>query len=178
MKKLFLMCALAAMGLGATQCTKAPQKKRLVAYFSATGTTRAAAEQLAEVLNADLYEITPVTAYTAEDLDWRDSLSRSYVEMHDKSSRPAIEGTVENLAEYDIVYIGFPIWWDAAPTVVNTFIEANDFAGKILIPFATSGSSPIDNSCRELEETYPDLRWGEGLRITGLDAAAIEEWVK
>ena len=179
MKKFLMMMALVALGVSATRCTEAPQqKKTLVAYFSATGTTRAVAEQLAELLGADLSEITPETAYTAEDLDWRDSLSRSSVEMRDKASRPAIQGTVENLGDYDKVYIGFPIWWNLAPTVINTFIEANDFTGKTLVPFATSGSSSIENASKELLETYPDYVWGEGRLLNHLDPAAIELWAK
>lgn len=179
MKKLFLMMALVALGLGATQCTEAPQpQKTLVAYFSATGTTRAVAGQLAEIIGADLYEITPEAAYTAEDLDWRDSLSRSSVEMRDKRSRPAVKGTVADLSGYDTVYIGFPIWWYTAPTLINSFIEANDWDGQTLVPFATSGGSTIENACRELRETYPDLNWGEGRLLNEFDPAAIEAWTK
>lgn len=179
MKKLSLLLALVLLGVGATRCTEAPQQpKTLVAYFSATGTTRAAAQQLAEIIGADVYEIQPEDAYTAEDLDWRDSLSRSSVEMHDKSSRPAMLGKVANLAEYERIYIGFPIWWDAAPTIVNTFIDTHDFTGKTLVPFATSGGSTIDNSCKELRETYPDYHWLDGRLLNEIDPAAIEAWTK
>lgn len=179
MKRFILMFALAIVGFCAVQCSHAPQKKTLVAYFSATGTTRAAAEKLAEALSADLYEITPESLYTAEDLDWRDSLSRSYVEMHDKSSRPAIAGTVENLDDYDTVYIGYPIWWNAAPTVINTFIESNDLTGKTLVAFATSGSSDVGDSWLALRAAYPELTWAEAaLLLNGIGTAEIEELVK
>lgn len=179
MRKLLMMLALAAIGLSAIQCTNTQQEKKkpLVAYFSATGITRAAAEQLAELSGADIYEIEPETLYTDADLDWRDSLSRSFIEMHDKTSRPAIKGTATDLADYEVIYIGFPIWWNAAPTIINTFIEAHDLTGKTLIPFATSGSSSIDNSCEELRQTYPTLTWGEGYRINDLDEDAIKEWI-
>lgn len=179
MKRIFLMFALLTMGLGATAQEQTPaQKKTLVTYFSASGITRNAAKQLAEIIGADLYEITPEVAYTNADLDWRDKESRSYVEMHDKSSRPAIKGNVENMDTYDTVYIGFPIWWNVAPTIINTFIEANDFTGKTVVPFATSGSSTIENSCKELKATYPDLKWKEGLLLNSIDKAVIEQWVK
>lgn len=174
MKKLFLMMTLVTMALGAVQCTDAPQSKTLVAYFSATGTTRAVAEHLAGKLDADLYEITPEAAYTAEDLDWHDSLSRSSVEMRDKSARPAIQGRVENLSDYDTVYIGFPIWWDEAPRVINTFIESNDLAGKSLVLFATSGSSWIINSWRELNAAYPDLDWADSAWVLPGQSAVDE----
>ena len=148
-------------------------------YFSASGITRNAAKQLAEIIGADLYEITPEVAYTNADLDWRDKESRSYVEMHDKSSRPAIKGNVENMDTYDTVYIGFPIWWNVAPTIINTFIEANDFTGKTVVPFATSGSSTIENSCKELKATYPDLKWKDGRLLNSLeDKAAIKSWAR
>ena len=137
-------------------------KKTLVTYFSATGTTKAAAERLAEEVNGDLFEIQPEAPYTAADLDWRDSTSRSTLEMKDLSSRPAIKDVALDLTQYDTVYVGFPIWWYTAPTIINTFIEAHDFAGKTVIPFATSGGSTIDKACADLKATYPDIKWGEG----------------
>ena len=161
MKTIIMMLAFAAIGLFAVQCSDAPKKKTLVAYFSATGTTRAAAEKLAAELGADLYEITPETPYTAEDLNWRDSLSRSSVEMRDTSSRPAVDGMVDNLDDYDTVYIGYPIWWNLAPTIVNTFIETNDLTDKLLVAFATSGGSDVGNSWLALRAAYPNLKWGE-----------------
>lgn len=136
-------------------------KKTLIVYFSATGNTKAAAEKLAREFNADLYEITPETSYTAADLDWRDKSSRSTLEMKDKSSRPAIKGVCGNIAQYDTVWIGFPVWWYTAPTIVNTFIEAHDLSGKVLNVFATSGGSGVEGSASDLKKAYPQYTWGE-----------------
>ena len=136
-------------------------KKTLVVYFSATGTTKAAAQKLADEFNADLYEITPEVAYTDADLNWRDKSSRSTIEMKDKSSRPAIQGKCENIANYDTVWIGFPVWWYTAPTIVNTFIEAHDLSGKVLNVFATSGGSGVEGSASDLKKAYPQYTWGE-----------------
>lgn len=136
-------------------------KKTLVAYFSATGTTKAAAQQLAKEMNADLFEITPEVPYTSADLDWRDKQSRSTKEMQDKTSRPAIKGTCPNIADYDTIWIGFPIWWYTAPTIVNTFIEAHDLSGKTLCVFATSGGSGVSGSAKDLKNAYPQYQWGE-----------------
>ena len=117
--------------------------KALVAFFSASGVTRNVAEALAEALGADVYEIKPEVPYTQADLDWRDKDSRSSVEMGDKTSRPAIADTDANIGGYDVVFVGFPIWWHIAPGIINTFLESYDFAGKTIVPFATSGSSGI-----------------------------------
>ncbi len=137
--------------------------KTLVVYFSATGTTRAVAERLAAASGADLHEIVPEQPYTSADLDWHDENSRSSVEMKDLTSRPAIkDAKVANLAQYDTVYIGFPIWWYTAPTIINTFVEANDFGKATVIPFATSGGSTIDKSCADLKASYPAIQWGNG----------------
>ena len=136
-------------------------KKTLVVYFSATGTTKAAAQKLAKEHNADLYEIVPEQPYTAADLDWRDKTSRSTLEMKDKTSRPAIKGRCENIADYDTVWIGFPVWWYTAPTIVNTFIEAHDLSGKTLNVFATSGGSPVEPCAKDLKSAYPQYTWGE-----------------
>jgi flavodoxin len=136
-------------------------KKTLVVYFSATGTTKAAAQKLAKEHNADLYEITPEVPYSTTDLDWRDKTSRSTIEMKDKSSRPAIKGKCENIADYDTLWIGFPIWWYTAPTIVNTFVEAHDLSGKVLNVFATSGGSGVEGSANDLKKAYPQYKWGE-----------------
>jgi flavodoxin len=136
-------------------------KKTLVAYFSATGTTKAAAQKLAAEFNADLYEIAPEVPYTDADLDWRDKNSRSTIEMKDKSSRPAIKGHCGNIADYDTVWIGFPVWWYTAPTIVNTFIEAHNLDGKVLNVFATSGGSGVEGSANDLKKAYPQYKWGE-----------------
>ncbi len=172
MKKLAFIIASCCLMLGA--CAQNNQNKNqyenqgkennmktLVVYFSATGTTKAAARELAKELGADLYEITPEQSYTAADLDWRDKTSRSTLEMKDKSSRPAIKGRCENIAQYDTVWIGFPVWWYTAPTIVNTFIEAHDLSGKVLNVFATSGGSTVDGSANDLKKAYPQYTWGE-----------------
>lgn len=138
--------------------------KSLVVYFSATGTTARAAQRIARETGADLYRIEPERAYTAADLDWRNARSRSSVEMNDPNARPAIrrEPTVD-LSPYDTVYLGYPIWWDLAPRIVNTFVESHpELKGKTVIPFATSGSSSIANSVAELKRSYPSLDWQSG----------------
>ena len=144
-----------------TQSNNNAMKKTLVVYFSATGTTKAAAQRLAKEHNADLYEITPEQPYTAADLDWTNKQSRSTLEMKDKSSRPAIKGRCENIADYDTVWIGFPVWWYTAPTIVNTFIEAHDLSGKTICVFATSGGSNVTGSANDLKKAYPQYTWGE-----------------
>ena len=136
-------------------------KKTLVTYFSATGNTKAAAERLAKEVNADLFEIAPEVPYTEADLNWRDKKSRSTIEMNDKSSRPAIANKCDNLADYDTIWIGFPVWWYTAPTIINTFIEAHDLSGKVLNVFATSGGSDVKDSYNDLRKAYPQYTWGE-----------------
>lgn len=138
------------------------QSKVLVAYFSTTGTTQKVAEKIAKEQKADLFEIKPMVAYTAADLDWRDKQSRSSVEMNDKASRPEMAGKVENMDQYTTIYIGFPIWWYVAPHIINTFIEAHNLEGKTLIPFATSGGSGIEGAVKDLSATYPALKFEAG----------------
>ena len=152
--------------------------KTLVTYFSASGVTRNAAKQVADIVGADLFEITPEQLYTDADLDWRDKTSRSTIEMNDKTSRPALKdgGKVPNLEQYDVVYVGFPIWWYTAPTIINTFIEANDFTGKTIVPFATSGGSNIKKACEDLQVAYPNYKFGEGKLLNSIDKADIETW--
>ena len=144
-----------------TETKENKEMKTLIVYFSATGNTRAAAQKLAQEFNADLYEITPEVPYTAADLDWRDKTSRSTLEMNNKASRPAIKGHCDNLADYDTVWIGFPVWWYTAPTIVNTFIESHDLSGKTLNVFATSGGSDVKDSYNNLKNAYPQYTWGE-----------------
>ncbi len=151
--------------------------KVLVAYFSASGVTEGVAKQIAEVTGGDLYKIQPEQPYTDADLDWRDSTSRSSVEMKDLSSRPAIVGKVDNIAQYDTVYVGFPIWWYTAPTIINTFIEANDFQGKVMVPFATSGGSTIDKAAADMARTYPDLNWQPGRLLNRANQDTIRAWL-
>ena len=145
--------------------------KKLVAYFSASGVTENAARQLAEITGADLHEIAPAHPYTNADLNWMNKKSRSSVEMNDPTSRPALAEEHTDLTAYDTVYIGFPIWWGVAPHAVNTFIENNDFAGKTVVVFATSGGSGLNPAVRDLQKKYPalDIRAGQLIRgkVTG-----------
>ena len=129
--------------------------KRLVAYFSASGVTARVAENLANAAEADLYEIKPAVPYSRADLNWMDKQSRSSVEMRDKSSRPAIADTDANIADYDTIFIGFPIWWYIAPTIINTFLEAYDFSGKKVVLFATSGGSGFGKAVASLQPSAP-----------------------
>lgn len=130
--------------------------KKLVTYFSASGVTAAAAKTLAEAANADLYEIRPAVPYTRADLNWMDKQSRSSVEMQNKTLRPAIADTAAAVAEYDVIFVGFPIWWYVAPTIINTFLEAYDFSGKTVVLFATSGGSGFGKTLDELKVSVSD----------------------
>ena len=182
MKKIIMMLtALLAISLSACSQKKTETKteqKVLVAYFSATGTTKAAARQLAKVAGADLYEIKPEQSYTDADLDWQNKQSRSSVEMQDKHSRPAISGKLQNMNEYNVVYVGFPIWWYTAPTIINTFLETYDFKGKTVIPFATSGGSSIQKACADLEAAYPEINWKEGKLLNRTSKGDLQKWVE
>jgi flavodoxin len=177
MKRITL--AVAAMLLTLTACGQNTKKemKTLVAYFSATGTTEAVAKDLAEVAGATLYEIKPEVKYTAADLDWRDKQSRSSVEMNDKNSRPAIVKDLEGVESYDVIYIGFPIWWYTAPTIINTFIETYGFAGKTVIFFATSGSSGIEGADKQFHAQYPDINWKAGKLLNRASRKTLQDWV-
>lgn len=157
---------------------KSKNSKVLVCYFSATGTTADAARRIARITDADIHEIVPETKYTAADLNWNDSLSRSSVEMRNRTSRPAIANPVVNTDGYSVIFIGYPNWWNTHPTIINTFIEANNFDGKIIIPFMTSGGSDITNSEKELKEQYPSLTFGKGLLMNGKSDNEIKEWVE
>ncbi len=153
--------------------------KVLVAYFSASGVTAKLAKKLAAAIGADLHEIKPEKPYTSADLDWRDSNSRSSVEMKDKSFRPAIANSVENMDQYDTVFVAFPIWWYVAPTIINTFLEAYNLDGKKIVPLATSGSSGMGNTNKELAPSCKGATLEEGKRF---DANAGEkefaDWAK
>ena len=138
----------------------------LVAYFSASGVTAKLAERIASVTGGDLHEIEPKQPYTAADLDWMDKKSRSTIEMNDKSYRPEIANEVENMEQYDVVYVGFPIWWYVAPTIINTFLEKYDLSGKKIIPFATSGGSGMGNTNAELKESCRGAVLEEGRRFS------------
>lgn len=136
--------------------------KKLVAYFSASGTTKKTAQLIAKATGADLYEITPKVAYTEADLNWMDKKSRSSVEMNDKKFRPEVEDKDAHIAEYDEIILGFPIWWYVAPTIVNTFLEKYDFSGKKIVLFATSGGSGFGNTVKELQPSAPNAEFVEG----------------
>ena len=152
--------------------------KKLVAYFSASGTTKRIAEMVAEAAGADLYEIEPTVPYTKADLNWMDKTSRSSVEMKDKTSRPEINPTDAKVADYDEILIGFPIWWYVAPTIINTFLEKYDFSGKKIILFATSGGSGFGNTIKELQTSAPQAQFVEGKLLNHVNKKSIEEWVK
>lgn len=136
--------------------------RKLVAYFSASGVTAKVAENLAEAIGADVFAIEPQTPYTEEDLDWNNSKSRSSIEMADKSSRPAIAYQRDNMADYDTIFVGFPIWWYVAPTIINTFLESYDFSGKTIVTFATSGGSPLGKVTEGLQPSCPASKLVEG----------------
>ena len=150
-------------------------KKILVAYFSASGTTTRVAEEIASAIGADLYEICPEVPYSSADLNWMDKKSRSSVEMNDPSSRPAIAAPVQDMEQYDTVFIGFPVWWYVEPRIVDTFLESYDFSGKTLIPFATSGGSGIEQAQRSLQSHCPAASWAKGRLLNRSGAAA---WAK
>ena len=147
--------------------------KKLIAYFSASGTTKKAAEHLAKAVGADLFEIKPVVPYSSADLNCMDKKSRSSVEMNDKSFRPAVANKVENMEQYSVIFTAFPIWWYVAPTIVNTFLEQYDLSGKTIIPLATSGSSGMGNTNKELAVSCQGAELKEGKRFPA-DASAEE----
>lgn len=142
-------------------------KKILVAYFSASGVTAEAAKKIAAATGGELYEIAPAQPYTPADLDWRNSRSRSTLEMNDPASRPAIAGEIKDVSGYDTIFIGFPIWWYVEPRIIDTFLDSGDFTGKTIIPFATSGGSGIAAAERSLKEHCPAAAWKKGRLVNG-----------
>lgn len=153
--------------------------KKLVAYFSATGTTAAAAKLLSEAAEADIYEIKPEVPYTKADLNWLNPLSRSTKEMNSKKARPVIIKGDIDVSDYDTVYLGFPIWWYIAPTIVNSFLETQDFSGKKIVLFATSGGSGFGKAAAKLQPSCPDAVIQEGMVFKGKPTKEdIENWVK
>lgn len=152
--------------------------KKLVAYFSASGTTKKAAERLAKAVGADLFEIKPTVPYTSADLNWHNKQSRSSVEMSNADSRPEIAEKLNNMDEYDTVFVGFPIWWYVAPTIIDTFLESYDFSNKTLIPFATSGGSGIGKTVDVLKAVCPKALWKDGKIITRMNDKALSEWAE
>ena len=153
--------------------------KKLVAYFSASGVTKNVAELLAQAAGADLYEIKPKAPYTDADLNWMDKKSRSTLEMKDKSSRPEIADRGAEIENYDTVFIGFPIWWYTAPTIINTFLESYDFSGKTVILFATSGGSRFGSAVRDLTVSAPKATIQEGKILNGRQSVdSLRDWVE
>ena len=150
--------------------------KKLVAYFSASGVTKSVAERIAKVANAVLFEIKRTMRYTNADVDWRDKTSRSSVEMSNPDSRPKTANKLDNMADYDTVLIGFPIWWYVAPTIVNTFLEKFDFSGKKVVLFATSGGSGFGNTVKELQPSAPNTEIVEGKILNS--KSEIEKFAK
>lgn len=151
--------------------------KTLVAYFSPTGTTAKVAKTLASAIGGELYEILPAQPYTQGDLDWTNPKSRSSIEMNDAAFRPAIAGSVQNMQQYDTIFLGFPIWWYIAPTIINAFLEQYDLSGKTIIPFATSGSSGMGETNSALEGSCPGALLKNGKRFSsGVSEAELKKW--
>lgn len=152
-------------------------KKALVVYFSASGVTAKVADRLAKATGADLFEIKPAKLYTTADLDWTNKKSRSSVEMDDRNSRPAIANKVENMSQYDVVFVGFPIWWYREPSIIDTFMESYDFSGKQVIPFATSGGSGMGDSGSIMQKLAPKAKVDSGKRFSsGVSEADLKSW--
>ena len=152
--------------------------KKLVAYFSASGVTEKMAKTLAEVTGADLFEIQPAVPYTTADLDWMNKKSRSSVEMSNPDSRPEIGNKIPDMGQYDTVFVGFPIWWYVAPTIINTFLESYDFTGKKIATFATSGGSGMGKTDSILKKCAPNADWKEGKRVGSADKNALKAWAE
>lgn len=153
--------------------------KKLVAYFSASGNTARLAKDLAQTAGADLYEIRPAVPYTSEDLNWQNKQSRSSVEMNDKSSRPELADTNANITAYDTIFVGFPVWWYTAPTIINTFLESYDFSGKTVVLFATSGGSGIGGTANALKSSVSDdtKLIEEKVLNRGTSAQSLKDWI-
>lgn len=149
----------------------------LVAYFSASGVTAKLAKKLADGIGADLFEIKPETPYTSADLDWQNSKSRSSVEMNDKNCRPAIAAKKDNIADYDVVFVGFPVWWYREPSIIDTFMEQYDFSERTVVPFATSGMSPIGDSGKNMQALASGAKVVEGMRFANsISAKELADW--
>lgn len=151
--------------------------KSLVAYFSASKTTERVASKLAYAIQADLFEVKPVQPYSSADLDWNDTLSRSSQEMNDRDSRPAIRNTVSHMEQYDVVFVGFPIWWYREPSIIDTFMESYDFGGKTIVPFATSGGSGMGNSSENMQKLAPGSKVVTGMRFSdSVSEKRLQSW--
>ncbi len=152
--------------------------KILVSYFSASGVTKKVAHEVASIIGGDLFEIEPVNKYTNEDLDWTNKQSRSSKEMNDTTSRPEVKNKVSNLNDYDTILIGFPVWWDLAPTIINTFIEENNLENKKIYVFATSGGSSVINSFNTLKNTYNNLNFISAKRLaSNVSENDVTNWI-
>lgn len=182
-RRSFLM-SVAALSAGAflggfDQPAFAAEKKVLVAYFSATGRTKNVAKTIATAVNGDLYEITPEKTYTDADLDWHNKQSRSSLEMADSHARPKIAGALPDMSKYDVVFLGYPIWWGIAPRILQTFVESAPLQRKIVVPFCTSGGSPFANSDDLLRKAVPSAQWKSGRCLkTSVSAAEMTSWAK
>lgn len=153
--------------------------RTLVAYFSASGVTAKVAERLAETIGADIFAIEPEVPYTKADLDWMDKTSRSTIEMNDSSSRPAIARKRDNMEDYDTIFVGFPIWWYVAPTIINTFLESYDLTGKTIIPFATSGGSGMGKTNEKLLPSCKGAKLLEGKVLkSNVSVTELDKWVE
>lgn len=163
----------------AEKTTQSADTNVLVAYFSATGNTKTVAEQIADVTGGELYEIEPAEPYTSEDLDYNNDDCRANLEMNDDTARPEIAGAIENIEQYDTIYLGYPIWWGNAPRIMNTFVETYDLSGKIVVPFCTSGGSGISTSVDTLQKLAGDgITWMEGQRFDrDVSADEISQWI-
>ena len=154
-------------------------KKSLVAYFSATAVTKHVAEELAAVIDADLFEIVPEKIYTKADLDWTNNESRSTIEMKNKNCRPKIESHVKDLKKYDVIFLGFPIWWYREPSIIDTFVEAHNFEGKTIVPFATSGGSDLEDTYKNIQTLAPKAKVEKGkLFDAGVEIEDLQKWAK
>lgn len=152
--------------------------KKLVAYFSASGVTKSVAEKLAKAAEADLFEIVPQQPYTSEDLNWNDSQSRSSVEMNDRSCRPKISSSISDLSQYECVFVGFPVWWYREPSIIDTFLEAYDFSGKMIVPFCTSGGSGLGESVRNIQTFAQGADVRNGRRFSsGVSEEELKAWI-
>ncbi len=179
MKKILsvLMLVCAIFTNAKAEETNMTNDKILVAYFSATGNTKSVADKLATAIGADLFEIVPEQPYTSDDLNWQNDKSRSSVEMGDRNSRPAIASKIEDISQYKIVFVGSPIWWGREPSIMDTFIESYNFAGKTVIPFATSGSSGIGDYGANLQSLAPNAKVMVGKRFsTDVTPEELKNW--
>lgn len=152
--------------------------KKLIAYFSASGSTKKAAEHLAKASGADLFEIKPAVPYSRADLDWTNKKSRSSIEMQNPDSRPAIAEQLPNIEDYDTIFIGFPIWWYVAPTIIDTFVESYDFSGKTIIPFATSGGSGMGKTVEILQALCPTANWKDSKMLNHISDIELQNWLR